>query len=92
MWWRAMRCHRGHGVVGASGSQAQLVHGVLLESWGTLGRSRAVMWCFVMRHFALWWMTVVCVGLASFGASSRVSRGTGPATRETGLCFEPVGA
>ena len=38
MWWRAMRCSTGHGVVGASGSQAQHVRGMLLESWGTRGR------------------------------------------------------
>ena len=37
---------------------------MLWESWGTFGRSRAVMWCFGMRHFAPWWMTVVSVGLA----------------------------
>ena len=92
MWWRAMRCSTGHGVVGASGSQAQHVRGMLWESWGTRGRSRAVMWCFGMRHFAPWWMTVVCVGLASFGASSRVSGGTWPVTGGTGSCFDPVGA
>ena len=38
------------------------------------------MWCSGMRHSAPWWMTVVCVGLASFEASSRVSGWTGPAT------------
>ena len=59
---------------------------------GTFGRSQAVMWCFGMRHFAPWWMTMVCVGLASFGAISRVSGGTGPATGGTGSCSEPVGA
>ena len=48
VWWRAMRCNMGHGMVGASGSQAQHVRGVLWESWGTFGRSRAVMWCFGM--------------------------------------------
>ena len=42
----------GHGVVGASGSQAQHVRGMLWESWGTFSRSQAVMWCFGMRHFA----------------------------------------
>ena len=68
------------------------MRGMLWESWGTRGMSRAVMWCFGMRHFALWSMTVVCVGLASFGASSRVSGGTGPVTGGTGSCFEPVGA
>ena len=92
MWWRAMRCSTGHGVVGASGSQAQHVLGMLWESSGTRGGSRAVTWCFGMRHFAPWWMTVVCVGLASFGASSRVGGGTGPVTGGTGSCFEPVGA
>ena len=86
-----MRCNTGHGVVGALGSQAQHVRGMLLESWGTFGRSWAVMWCFGMRHFAPWWMTVVCVGLASFGASSRVSGGTGPVTCGTSSCFEPLG-
>ena len=79
VWWCAMRCSTGHGVVGASGSQAQHVRRMLWESWGTRGRSRAVMW-------------VVCVGLASFGASSRVSGGTGPVTGGKGSCFEPVGA
>ena len=81
----------GHVVVGASSSQAQHVHGMLWGSWGTFGRSWAVMWCFGMRHFAPWWMTVVCVGLASFRASSRVSGGTGPVTGGTGSCFEPLG-
>ena len=52
----------GHGVVGAFGSQAQHVRGML------------------------------CVALASFGASSRVSLGTGPVTGGTGSCFGPVGA
>ena len=33
-------------------SQAQHVRGMLWESCGTFGRSRAVMWCFGMRHFA----------------------------------------
>ena len=80
MRWRAMRCNTGHGVVGASWSQAQHVRGMLWESWKTFGRSGAVVWCFGMRHFAPWWMTVVCVGLASFGASSRVSGGTRPVT------------
>ena len=64
-------------MVGASGSQAQHVRGMLWESWGTFGRPWAVIWCFGMRHFAPWWMTVVCVGLASSGASSRVSGRTG---------------
>ena len=91
MWWRAMRCNIGHGMVCASGSQAQDVRGMLWESWGTFGRSWAVMWCFVMRQFAPWWMTVVCVGVASFGASSSVSGGTGPVIGGTGSCFEPVG-
>ena len=87
-----MRCSTGHGAVGASGSQAQHVRGMLWESWGTRGRSRAVMCCLGMRHFAPWWMTVVCVDLASFGASSRVSGGTGHVTGGTGSSFEPVGA
>ena len=68
------------------------MRGMLWESRGTFGRSGAVMWCFGMRHFALSWMTVVCVGLASFGASSRVSGGTGPVTGGKGSCLEPVGA
>ena len=59
---------------------------------GDFGRSRAVMWCFGMRHLAPRLMTLVCVGLASFRASSRVSGGTGPVTGGTGSCFEPVGA
>ena len=68
------------------------MRGMLWEPRGTRGRSRAVMWCFGMCHFAPWWMTVVCVGLASFWASSRDSGGTGPVTGETGSCFQPVGA
>ena len=92
MWWRAMRCYTGHGVVAASASQAQHVRGMLWESWGTFGRSQAVIRCFGMRHFAPSWMTVVLAGLASFRASSRVSGGTGPATEGTGSCSEPVGA
>ena len=92
MWWRAMRCNTGHGVVGDSGSQAQHVRRMLWEPCGTFRRSWAAMWCFGMRHFAPWWMTVVCVGLASFGANSRVSGGTWPVTGGTGLCSEPVGA
>ena len=80
VWWRAMRCSTGHGVVGALGSQ------------GTRGRSRAVMWCFGMRHSAPLWMEVVCVGLALFGASSSVGGGTRPVTGGTGSCSEPVGA
>ena len=92
VWWLAMRCNKGHGLVGASGSQAQHVRGMLWESWGTFGRSRAVMWHFGMRRFAPWWMSVVCVGLALFRASSRVSGGTWPATGGAGSCFEPVGA
>ena len=79
-------------MVDASGSQAQHVRNMLWESWGTFNRPRAVMWCFGMRNFAPWWMTVVCVGLASFGASSRVSGGTGPATGRKGSCSEPLGA
>ena len=74
MWWRAMRCNTGHGVVGALRSQALHVLGMRWESWGNAGRSRAAMWRFCMRRFAPWWMTVVCVDLASFGASSRVGR------------------
>ena len=54
----------GHGVEGAPGSQAQHVRGTLWKSWGTFGRHRSVMWSFSMRHFAPWWMTVVCLGLA----------------------------
>ena len=92
MWWRAMRCNTGHGVVVASGSQAQHVRGMLWESWGTFGRSQAVMTFFGMRYFVPLWMTVVCVGGASFGASNRVSGGTGPVTGGKGSCFEPVGA
>ena len=65
--------------------------GMCWESCGTAGRSSAAMRCFGMRHFAPWWMTVVCLGLASFGASSRVSGGTGPVTGGTGLGLEPVG-
>ena len=81
MVWLVPRGHRPNMCVACSGSQ-----------WGARGRSRAVMWCFGMRHFAPWWKTVVCVGLASFGAGSRVSGGTGPVTGGTGSCFKPVGA
>ena len=86
-----MRCNTGHRVLGALESQAQHVGGMLWESWGTVSRSWAVMWYFGMRHFASWWMTVVCVSLVSFGDSSRVSVGTGPITGGTGLCCEGVG-
>ena len=78
VWWRAMSCNTGHGVMRASGSHAQHLRGMLWELWGTFRKSWAVMWCFGMRHFASWWMTVVCVDLASFGASSRLSVGTRP--------------
>ena len=81
----------GHGVVGALGSQAQDVRGMCWESWQTAGGSWVVMWCFGMRHFAPWRMTVLSVGLASFGASSRVSGWTWPIARATGSCFEPMG-
>ena len=73
-------------------SMVRVLFLVVGASWGTRGRSRSVMWCFCMRHFAPWWMTVVCVGLASFGASTRVSGGTGPISGGTGSCFAPVGA
>ena len=92
MWWRAMRCNTGHGVVGDSESQVQHVRGMLWALWGTFGRSQAVMWCFGMRHFAPWWMTPVRVGLPSCRATSRLSGGTGPVNGGTGSCFEPVGA
>ena len=68
------------------------MRGMLWESWGTSGRSLEVMWCFGMRHYAPWWMTVVCVGFALLWASSRVSGGTAPVTGGTGSCFEPLGA
>ena len=73
------------------GSQAQHVRGMLWESSDTVGRSYADIWCFDMRNFAPLWMTVVFVGLHSFGASGIVSGGTGPVTGGTGSCFEPVG-
>ena len=73
-----MRCNTGHGVVGASGSQAKHVRGMLWGSWGSFGRSWAVMWCFGMRHFAPWWMTVVCVGLACLGPVVGLAVGLGP--------------
>ena len=76
MWWRSLRCNTGHGVVQVLGSQAQHWRGMCWESWVTAGRFWVVMWCFGMRHFDPWRMTVFCVGLASFGASSRVSGGT----------------
>ena len=85
-----MRCNTGHGVVGALGSQAQHVRGICWESWGTVGRSWDVMWCFGMRHFAPWRMTVVCVGSALFGAKSRVRGGTLTVTGGTGPWFEPM--
>ena len=50
--WRALKCNTGHGLVGALASQAQHVRGICLETWATAGRSRGVMWCFGMRHFA----------------------------------------
>ena len=81
MVWLVPRGHRPNMCVACSGKLP-----------GTRGRSRAVMWCFGMRHFALWWMTVVCVGLASFRASSRVSGGTQPVAGGTGSCFDPLGA
>ena len=81
MVWLVPRGHRPNMCVACSGNLR-----------GPLVGSRAVMWCFGMRHFAPWWMTVVCVGLASFRASSRVSGGTGPVTGGTGSCFDPVGA
>ena len=43
-----------------------------------------------MRHFAPWWMTVVCMGLASFAASGRVSSGTVPVTGGNGF-VSPAG-
>ena len=81
MVWLVPRGHRPNMCVACFG-----------DFWGTCGRSRAVMWSFGMRHFAPWWMTVVCVGLASFGARDRVSGGTGPVAGGTGSCFNPVGA
>ena len=87
-----MRCSTGHGVVGALVSQAQHVRGTCLESWGTAGRSWGIMWCFGMCHFAPWWRMVICLGSASFGANSRVSRGTFLVSGETSSCFEPMGA
>ena len=77
-----MRCNTGHGVVGALESRAQHVPGMLLESWGAFGRSPAVMWCFGMRHFAPWWMMVVCVGLASLGPAVGLVVGLGPSPGE----------
>ena len=47
-----MRCNTYHDVVGVLGSQARHVRGMLWESWGTFGRSWAVMWCFGMRHIS----------------------------------------
>ena len=46
-----MRCDTGHGVVGATGSQAQHVHGMLWESWGHLvglGRSCGASVCAIL--------------------------------------------
>ena len=59
---------------------------------GCLGHDMTISLISPQHQLAPWWMTVVCVGLASFGASSRVSGGTGPATGGAGSCFEPVGA
>ena len=64
------------------------MHGLLWELWRAFSRSPAVIWCFGMRYLAPWWMTVVCVGLASFWASSRVSGRTRPVTGGTGSCYE----
>ena len=86
-----MRCNTGQGFVSALGSQVQNVRGVCWESWGNAGRSLGDMWCFGMRHFAPWWMMVLCVVFASFEASSRVGGGTLPITGRTDSCFEPVG-
>ena len=66
------------------------MRGMLWEPWGTFGRSLAVMWCFGMRHFAPWWMTVVSLGLASFGASSRVSGWDWARHRGDGFVFQAV--
>ena len=49
------------------------------------------MLCFSMRHCALWWMTVVCVGLASFRASSRVSGWGWARHRGDGFVFRAGG-
>ena len=51
------------------------------------------MWCLGMRHFAPLQVTVVCVGLASFVASNRVSGGTWTVVgiRGNGSCCEPMG-
>ena len=67
------------------------MQGICWESFGTPGRSRGVIWCFDMRHFALWWMMVVSAGLASSGDSSRVSGQTLTVTGKTRSCFEPMG-
>ena len=91
VWWRAMRCNTGQGVVGGLGSQAQHVQGICWESWGTAGRSGGVMWCFAMHQLAPWRMMVVCVGLVLVGANNRVSGATLPVSGGTGSCFEPVG-
>ena len=91
VWWRALRCNTGHGVVGALGPLVQHVLGMCWQSLGTAGRSWAAMWCFGMCHFAPRWMMVVCVRLASFGASSRVSGGTQPVNGGTGSSSESVG-
>ena len=80
VWW-VLWGHRPNMCVACSGSRGGPSLGL-----------RTIMGCFGMRHFAPWWMTVVCVGLASFGASSRVSGGTAPVTGGKGSCLEPLGA
>ena len=70
----------GHGVVGVFVSHPQQKRAACLKSQQTAGRLRGIMWCFGMRHFATWWVTVVWVGLASVEAYSRASGGKGPVT------------
>ena len=48
------------------------------------------MWYFGMRHFATWWVMVVCVGLSSFGASSSVGGWTTAVAGRMASCFSPM--
>ena len=84
-----MRCNTGHGVVRALASRAHYVRGICWQSWRTTSTFWGVIWCFGMRHFTLWWMMVVCVGLTSFGANSRVSGGTLPVTGAQATALSP---
>ena len=84
VWWHAMRCNRGHSLVGTLGSQAQNVRGVPQESWRTAGRSWGIIRVFVCATFPV--VDDAGEGLASFGASSRGSGGTLPVASFLSAC------